>query len=736
MQEILWDNSEKAKIKLYENFRSRKSILDLTNFIFTNIMSKSLGDINYNEEEYLNPGLEYEETNFKTLGKPELHIIDLFEESDDDEYDELIDNIELEARFVAQRIKSIIEDKQYIWDKKTGYRKVEFKDIAILLRTTTGVANIYEKELMNLGYPVFCDTSTNYFESIEIQTIMNLLRIVDNPMQDIPLVSVLRSPIIGLTDNELTQIRLVDKNKSFYEALLLAKNNIEEETLKNKIDSFILLLEKLQEENEYLKLDELIWDIYEKTGYYNYVSLMKDGNLKTANLKMLFEKAKEYQEGSFKGLYNFISFIDRVTKRGSDMGAPKLIGENENVIRIMSIHKSKGLEFPIVFLSGTGKFFNMQDMNESIILHQDIGFGPKYINYERKIQYNTLAKEAIKEKVKTELKSEEMRLFYVALTRAREKLVITGISKNLKKSLKDKEDLLNANISNKSINSNIVAKAKSYLDWLEMVLIHNESIKEIINIESHKKNEIQQAEKEEENKELNLNSSKVNDKTITEKLEWKYPHYELTTIEGKSSVSNITKVKEVKYSVEKMMPEFLKDTKNKISAAERGTVTHLVLQKLDYKENYTLEKINNLLEELQTKKIITEVQKRSVQTEKILNYTKTDLFKEIKEAKKAEKEKAFYINIPAKEIYNNNIDEPILVQGIIDLYFINKNNELILVDFKTDYVENNDEKILINKYKEQLNLYAKALESALKVSVSKIYIYSLYLDKEIEIKEK
>ncbi|MGN1311107.1 MAG: helicase-exonuclease AddAB subunit AddA [Clostridia bacterium] len=735
-------NCEGRKIKLYENFRSRKNILDLTNLIFENIMSKELGDIEYNEEEFLNQGAEYEKIPLKVEagGKAELHIIDTYDENNDSEISaeeeneiEIIDNIELEAKFVSAKIKSIIDNEFYVWDKKKGYRKATFKDFAILLRSTTGVANIYEKELMKLGIPVFCDTATNYFETIEIQTIMNLLKVIDNPKIDIPLVTVLRSPIIGLTDNELVEIRLESKNACFFDALCLAKENLNEGTLKNKINRFFELLEDFQEKQEYFKLDELIWDIYEKTGYYNYVSLMNDGAIKTANLKMLFEKAKDYEEGSFKGLYNFINFIDRISKNGSDMGAPKIIGENENVVRIMSIHKSKGLEFPIVFLSSTGKQFNLQDLNQSILLHQDIGFGPKYINYERKIEYNTLAKEAIKIKSKNELQSEEMRLLYVALTRAREKIIITGIDKNLKKSLKDKKELLEGNDKNKGINKFIIQKAKSYLDWLEFVSIYDNRAKDIIDIYEHKKTEMKISEEENNKLELKIEKENKTDDQVEKMLNWKYPKIELTKIEGKSSVSKISKQEKVKYTVEDIVPEFIKEAEKSLTGAEFGTTVHLVMQKLDFKEEYDLEKINALLEELFAKKIISNTQKEAVPKEKILKFTQSELFKELKNAKEIHTEEPFYINTPVKEIYDNNIEENILIQGIIDLYYIDKDDKLVVVDYKTDYVPENDENYLIEKYKNQLELYAKALNQALNKKVSKVYIYSTYLNKVIEI---
>ena len=724
-----YNTYEDNKIQLFANFRSRKNVLDLTNVIFENIMSKEFGSIEYNKNEFLNVGQEYTKTEEKTLGKAELHIIDASEENEEElEQEEILEKTEIEAKFVAKKIKVLIDSNYYVFDKKKGYRKLQFKDIVILLRKTANVAPIYEKELTELEYPVFSDIGTNYFESIEIQTIMCLLKIISNPDNDIALVTVMRSPIGEFTDNELIEIRMTNRNESFYNAVLSSKEN---ELLGKKVNMFLDLIEEFRIKQEYLKLDELIWYIYERTGYYNYVSLMTNGNIKTANLRMLFEKAKDYEQGSFKGLYNFINFIDKVTKSNSDMGAPKLIGENEDVIRIMSIHKSKGLEFPVVFLCGTGNQFNMLDLNDSILIHPDIGFGPKYINYERKIEYSTLAKEAIKHQIRKELKEEEMRLLYVALTRSREKLIITGIDKNLKKSIQDKEEMLQ--ISGNKMTKAISEKAKTYLDWIETVNLADSRMKDLIDVYELTKNESVEAEEnEKKEQEIIIEDREIN-KQIDEILTWKYSHEELTKIEGKSSVSKLVKgEKEQAIEAKLKKPKFL-EGELPLTKAEIGTTVHLIMQKLDFKQEYCLEKIENLLEELQQKQIITEKQKQSVPKQKILAFTKSELFKEIAKAKAVYQEKPFYINIPVKELYESNSEEKILVQGIIDIYYITQKGEIVLADYKTDYVPEEDEMYLIEKYQGQLNLYKRALEQATGQKVSNVYIYSTYLERTIKL---
>ena len=369
---------DNLKIQLFKNFRSRENILNFTNIIFQDIMSSILGDIEYNEEEYLNLGADYSEINQDL--KTEIDIINLVEEQDseveekqEDEEQERLEDVELEAKFVANKIKKLIDEKFQVWDrKKNTYRDIEYKDIVVLLRSTSNLAPLYEQEILSQDMPVFSDSSQEYLDSIEIQTIMSLLKIIDNPIQDIPLVTVLRSFIGKFSDDELVQIRLSDKYDDFYTCMKKASIDVGKE-LKEKIENFLGKLESWRKEQEYLALDELIWKIYMDTGFYNYVGLMPNGNLRQANLKMLFQKAKKYENANFKGLYNFINFIDKIKLSSGDLGSAKLIGENDNVIRIMSIHKSKGLEFPVVFLSSTGKQFNLIDLNQNLLLHQDMG---------------------------------------------------------------------------------------------------------------------------------------------------------------------------------------------------------------------------------------------------------------------------------------------------------------------------------------------------------------------------
>lgn len=760
---------DNLKIQLFRNFRSRQNILNITNLVFETIMSKELGDINYNENEYLNYGANYPEPEEikNYAGIAELDIIDLkedesitaFEGEEDEEEQERVEDDVLEAKFVANKIQELLNSNYMVFDKKQGYRKIRPKDIVILLRATSNLSPIYEKELSDLELPVFSDTSGTYLDTVEIQTILSVLKIIDNPLQDIPLVVVLRSSICNFTDNDLITIRLTDRNCNFYEALIKTRL-ICEGDLKNKIESFLEKLEKWKSISQYMPLDEFIWQIYLDTGYYQYVGLLPNGAMRQANLKTLFEKAKQYEKASFKGLFNFIQFIDKLKKQNGDLASAKLIGENEDVIRIMSIHKSKGLEFPVVFLCNSHKKFNMQDLNDNILLHQDIGFGPTIMDTTRKIKYSSIAKDAIKLKMKQETLSEEQRILYVALTRAKEKLYITGRSKDFTKYVQDKNKVLEMYESeNIKLDAKLMKKANSYLDWIMYVYLFNQGrtitlkgesykLSDIITLNvSNKKDLLKALAKEEVVEQIDLKEkieqilknksdeeNKKSEQALKELLEWKYDYIVDTTLPTKSSV---TKIKQEKIKLEEMLkgieseeveykksytPKFMQEDK-KISSAEKGTLVHLCIQRLDERKDYELKDIQNMILNLVEKEIITQNEADAIDVNLIYQYTKSQLFEELRQAKEVHKEQPFYINIPAKDVVSEaeNSKKNILVQGIIDLYYIDKNDNLVLIDFKTDYISNepNAKEKILDKYKVQLEIYKTALEQALNRKTSK-----------------
>lgn len=755
---------EDIKIPLFKNFRSRKNILDITNLVFESIMSEKLGEIEYNTTEYLNLGADFKELE-DTLkkGKTELHIINLKEEEieeekESDTEEEPIENTVLEAKMVANKIKEIIKSGYPVYDvKKQEFRKATYKDIVILLRATSNLASIYEKELQKVELPVFTDVNTEYITSTEVEMMLNLLKIIDNPMQDIPLVSVLRSPIFAFSDNDLIKIRIEDRNASFYQALQKARMTMDT-SLKQKVEYFFSKLSKWQKEAEYMALDELIWTMYLDTGYYYYVGLLPNGQVRQANLKMLFERAREYEKSSFKGIFQFLRFMDKLKESSGDLGAAKVIGENEDVIRIMSIHKSKGLEFPIVFLCNSNKKFNMKDLNAPILLHTDLGMGPKVINRKMQQEYPSLALEAIKIQIRKETIAEEMRILYVALTRAKEKLFITGVEKDLKVEMQKKEEEIQKYAVTQKLDSSLVQKYRSYLDWIELVyLAKPKEAQELIEVQEHtpkEENSQEETVKQVSIQEIMQGQKEQDLKEIKQALEWEYPYQEAVLLPTKMSVTKIKEqakeaenIENTKAIVEDVLtdtnkpphvyrtPNFMAEELT-ITASQRGTLMHLCISKLQETEEYTIDKLKDLLQQMVKQKQILPKEAEAISIQKLYEYTQSSLFQELKKAKEIAKEQAFYLQIPAKEIYGNHAEEPILVQGIIDLYYISEKGELILVDYKTDYVEKGKEEELVEKYRKQLTLYQRALEQAKKKKVDKIYLYSIYLQKSIEVKEE
>ena len=776
------DEGKNKVIQLYKNFRSREEVINAVNYIFKEVMSLNVGELEYTEDEALNLGANFKELSEEGAykgGEVELHILDkniTSENEDEDEED--IDSINLEARVVARRINELMsqanEEKFRVLDKETGeYRPLKYKDIVILLRATKNWSEIFLDELGLSGIPVYADTGSGYFESIEIRTIMSLLKIIDNPLQDVPMIAVLKAPFARFNAEELADIRMIDKSKYFYENILeIVNGDIEvSEELKKKCSIFIENLNKWRDKAVYTPIDEFIWYLYMDTSYYGYVGAMPNGVLRQANLKILFQRAKQYEETSFKGLFNFINFINKLRKSSGDMGSAKILGENEDVVRIMSIHKSKGLEFPVVFLAGAGKQFNLMDLNNRILHHDDLGFGPDYIDLEKRISYSTLPKEAIKKKIKLETLSEEMRILYVAFTRAKEKLIITGATRDIDKTVE--KWVQAASVEKSKISPAEVLKGKSYLDWIGMALCQHkdgEPLRERIGVSSGiakddlstwkvnlwdsnnlfvEKN-LEAVDEISIDEELFINSrAETVDKEIARRLGYEYKYLDSTTIKSNISVSDLKKAgyePSDEYRGESLFrekpvlkPRFLQEKKG-LSSAERGTAMHFVMQKIDYDRVNSLENIKMQLEEMLQNELLTKDEFKAINPYKIYNFFKCDLGKKIlkvyNEGGIIHRELPFFTRISAskvkEDISKESHNEEVRLQGVIDLFF-ELDGEIILVDYKTDYVEDNIEEEMNRRYKIQLDYYSDAIKKITDKVVNKRYLYLFYIDKAIEL---
>ena len=876
-------SSKYKKIMLYKNFRSRKEVVDSVNYIFEHIMSKNLGEIDYNEEEKLNLGANFEEVEDEKIilgGATEIHLMEKKvpevenPEEEDEEEGEDLDASQIEARMVGKIIRDIMRPNEngeimQVFDKKLEtYRNVEYKDIVILLRATSAWAPVFAEELINMDIPTYADMGQGYFETMEIQVIMSFLKVIDNPMQDIPLIAILRSPIYGFTPEDFIDIRITDKKVSFYEAMRMfvgekidlsneeeqdiAEDEISDDTgneiidvnineensyvdadmddyyqninyedfeyeneefiyndevmyesyisenieddliyeinsniegdeesqkseLELKVRRFLDDLKELQEKSMYMSTDEFLWYIYTNSGYYAYCGALPGGSQRQANLRILFERAKQFEETSFKGIFNFINFISKLKKSNSDMGSAKTLGENANVVRIMSIHKSKGLEFPIVICSGMGRNFNTMDFRKDVLYHHELGYGPQIVDFERRISYPSIAKEALKCKINIENISEEMRILYVALTRAKEKLIITA-------SIKDIEQTIHkwsSNISNeKRVSKYDILNGKNYLDWMMPAVIKHrdlESIREKYNIctrisledesrwsvktwvrddidfEKHEKEGIREVLN---NIDLSQSDTQYYDQ-IQNKLNFEYPYLGVVKKAASISVTEIKKRQEeyeeqdelsnlYKMKTTLKKPKFLSEaqTKEKITGARRGTIVHLIMEVLDFNKVKTESEIKAQIEDLIKRRVITEKESKVLSPRKILKFFKSPIAKRILSSNFVKREQKIYTQVKMNDIYlNDDIfknnreiyeDESVMLRGVIDLYF-EEDDGLVILDYKTDWIDNNNKKEIIHKYKKQLEIYAEVLSTLTGKKIKEKYLYLFSIDEQVKI---
>ncbi len=452
--ETYGENGPHRKIELHQNFRSRATVLDSVNRVFYRIMTKQLGNVEYNEAAALHPGAVFEEPEegVRVAAATELLMVDTGKASMgalDEETGELTAR-ELEAKLIARRIRQLTDPEEglSVWDKgKNCYRRAEYGDLVILLRSVSGWSETFVQTLTREGIPAFAETGSGYFNTLEVETVLAFLAVIDNPMQDIPLAAVLLSPFGRCTEEELAWVMAdykkdtsLKEDRGLYGAVMfwLFREDVlseKELQIRQKLVRFRDMLSELQAQASYLPIHELIFRMYQRTGYYDYVSAMPAGETRRANLDMLLEKAAAYERTSYKGLFQFIRYIDLLKKYDTDFGEAAAPGKYDGMVRIMSIHKSKGLEFPVVFLAGMGKKFNRQDVRSKLIIDADLGIGADYLDLDRRTRGTTLKKEVLKRKLDLDNLGEELRILYVAMTRAKEKLIMTAADRSLEKKL-------------------------------------------------------------------------------------------------------------------------------------------------------------------------------------------------------------------------------------------------------------------------------------------------------------
>jgi ATP-dependent helicase/nuclease subunit A len=748
------------RIDLDKNFRSRAEILAGVNYIFQHIMSERLGEIDYDQSAFLCYGSRMEEAEDARIEvmliEKDSSLLELEEDLED------VSEIEIEAGFAARRIKELIGQSVYDPRQKC-IRPLEYRDMVVLMRSTKNRADAYLDILTDQGIPAYADVGSGYFETLEIEMFLNLLRLIDNKKQDIALLSVLRSPIGKFTVEDLIAIRLDSHATHMYLALEdYIKNN--DNDLSKRLSAFWMQLGKWKDKSRFLPIDQLIWEIMLETDYFYFVGAMPGGIQRQANLRILLDRARQFQASTLKGLFNFVNFIDSLQSDRGDMGNARVLGEEDNVVRIMSIHKSKGLEFPVVILAGMGKQFNLQDTNAAVLFHKDLGIGPVHVDPEARIKSNSFARMAIQSKLKQENLSEEMRILYVGCTRAINKLILLGSFKNIPGLAKK---------WSRSLNPYGLGKARNFMDWIGPVLINHpdgEILRDLLEdgcdpLETDTLNsswtvsvlnpaqlsaarlELQQQQSSIRDRLMNFtrDNASTQKALVYERLNWNYPFRQAEGIPSKLSVTSIKKIQTSNWPAglpdpppRLPGPDFIVNDKNdasaKLSGAEKGTVMHFVMQHLDLSRVSSTAEIQLQLQEMLACELLTAEEANAVQIDKIARFFHSGLGQRMLNSPAVFREVPFNLVCRANRVLDNldQTDDELLVQGVIDLYF-QEGDELVLVDYKTDYINNQNRDALIQQYSIQINMYKEALEEILRKKVKESYFYFFHTEEMIAI---
>ncbi|AGL03114.1 UvrD-helicase domain-containing protein [Desulfoscipio gibsoniae] len=818
-------------INLARNFRSRRGVVNAVNFIFGQIMSPAVGEMTYDTQAELiygagypprpgvvddhcaQPGCLCEATTdgdpacgVKGPGQPgetvELHLIETEQEQDiaaeDEDFsasgdgedvpgadsEEDLDALRMEAGTVAQRITQMVEEGWRVYDREqNGYRTLNYRDVVVLLRATTGRANVFLEEFGKLGIPAYAELNTGYFEATEVETILALLKIIDNPRQDVPLAAVLRSPLVGLKSEDLAQIRLCGGPGDFYDAVVLSTL----EGPKALIEPLVRFLQQLERWRTMARrgsLAELLWTLYRETGYYDFVGGLPGGGQRQANLRALYHRARQYESTAYRGLFRFMRFIQRIRDNSGDMGAARALGENENVVRIMSIHKSKGLEFPVVIVAGLGKRFNLRDLNKGVLMHRKLGLGPQLVDAEKRIAYPTVAKLAVRDKLRAEALAEEMRVLYVAMTRAREKLILVGAVRGLRDS--STRWCAAAHRPQLQLPPWLTAGARHYLDWLcpalarhhdgaplralsgiideaQLSLDHSglaqggepaqlafggdPSRWRVFVWDSHARQRKADAPPTVDHMEHVRRLEPVpGDGPLVEqvkaRLNWRYPHQHWQGLAARATVTGLKGTLlhgEMVPGVQQQNRDFQSSLSARplfvqkstgLTAAERGQALHLVMQLLDLRGKLDIIGISEQIAAMVEQEKLSRAQASVVLPEAVACFWGSPLGQRILKSNRVYRELPFTLALPVQQVYpqvvgNAGSDETVLVQGIIDC-LADEGAGLLLVDYKTDRYTRATLMQKALRYGSQLELYIRAAEIITGRRVTAAYLYMFY----------
>ncbi len=726
------DDGEPRKIILSQNFRSRKEVLDASNGLFKRVMTEELGGIDYTEEQHLRARENIPE--IESDMSCEFYLID-YDRSDD------FKGAQCEARFIAEKIEELVSEGFLISQKDGTARPVTYGDFAILLRSASSKASIYEKELKKRNIPYISPREEGLLQKSEIEAIISFLSVIDNPTSDIPLLSVLKSPLFGFTSDDLCEIRLAGNGTLISAVESLAKEDSE---TAGKCREFAGLLSELRAFSRGASASDIVWEIYNRTNVLGLFGALPFGEERQRNLNEFYKSVCAFESTGYAGLYKLVSHIARLAENGGDIPAP--CENSGEAVTIMTIHKSKGLEFPIVFFASSIRNFNTDDISKPILIHPKYGVGLNYRDEARNSNCSTIAREVIASSLREEMKSEEMRVYYVAMTRAREKLFITasyGNSANLIKKYADCGFY-------PSIKKRMLSKSGSTAPWFLIPIIESGNGTRLLNYadksgpaqsddswieafptapmsenEDAEKSEIKQAEL-------------IFDDDLDEVKKlcgFTYPNSGATGIPSKITATGMSYAHSnaEAYTIKRKRterPRFMQE--KKLTPAERGTALHLAMQFCDFESCKTAEGAKKELLRLLDMKFLTKEQYSVIEAARLCHFINSDIGREMLSADKVYRETKFSVLVSASDVYGDESlsDEKLLLQGVMDLYY-EKDGEITIVDFKTD--RNIPEGDRLRQYSDQLRTYRTALFEMTGKMAKRLVLYLVSAGRELEI---
>ena len=721
-------DSYPAKIVLGNNFRSRKGVTDIINFIFSGIMSKTCGEIDYNDEERLVPSAFYEDEN--RLGA-ELHLLstdNLVLESSD----------ENQARYIGKLIKEMI-DSGFTVKGEDGERRAAYGDFAVLLRSAKSRSNVYADAFRKMGVPSFTEPTGSFLDSAEIALALNLLRIIDNPKQDVPLMSVMLSPLFSFTPDDISRYRIDSRRGDIYSCLLL-----QEEKGDEKVKAFNEKIRHWRRIGLCRCVRDLIGEVFEDTAILNIFDAVDPTGMKRSNLMLLTDYADTYEKTGSGGLTGFVRFIDRLKNNKKDLTACLGQVQSADSVKIMSIHKSKGLEFPVCIVGSCGSKFNKRDETENLLISLKHGLGMIKRDTDTLEQFSTACHSAVKLSKDLDGMSEEMRVLYVALTRAKERLIMVYGGKNTESALKKCFD--NINPCREKISPFLASSVSSMGEWLLTALMRHPDAQQLREMAGCVEDivlpcatplKVVVTEMEEDALPLRTerkSTSAAPDaellSAISERVNFRYKYEALSGVLMKRAASEVDKEFVDREYFASSAPSFLSD--GGLTGAQKGIATHSFMQFADYER--AARDVRGEIERLCERGIITDRQAEGINASAVERFFESDLAKRILASENVMREKKFTVEVPINEIYEGTdefADERVMIQGIADCVFAEK-GELVVVDYKTDRLSTEEE--FVEKYSSQVKLYRKALSLCTDYSVKETVLYSFYLGKAITVK--